>query len=167
MELGKASWDKRDCRKGKPVKEIQKILFPIDFSEKIDALLPWVATLVEKFGATLHVIFVTPDLADFTAFHAPAGNIQQFQEQALQAAKEKMAGVSKEVFKDFPKVATHVTVGSPAEKIVEFAKQEHIDLIIMGTHGRKGLERTIFGSVCDKVVRNAPCPVLTINPFQK
>jgi nucleotide-binding universal stress UspA family protein len=149
------------------VKEIQKILFPIDFSEKIDALLPWVAAMVEKFGATLHVIFVTPDLADFTAFHVPHGNIQQFQDQALKAATNKMAGISKEMLRDLPKVATHVTVGSPAEKIVEFARQEGIDLIIMGTHGRKGLERTLFGSVCDKVVRNAPCPVLTINPVPK
>ena len=130
-------------------------------------MLPWVTTLVEKFGPTLHVIFVTQDLADFTAFHVPHGNIQQFQEEALNAAKQKMAGMSKEVFKNFPKIATHVTMGSPADKIVEFAKQEKIDLIIMGTHGRKGLERTIFGSVCDKVVRNAPCPVLTINPAQK
>ena len=54
--------------------------------------------------------------------------------------------------------------GSPADKIVETAKKEGVDLIIMGTHGRKGLERAIFGSVCDKVVRNAPCPVVTINP---
>ena len=48
--------------------------------------------------------------------------------------------------------------------IIETAKKEGVDLIIMGTHGRKGLERAIFGSVCDKVVRTAPCPVLTINP---
>jgi len=57
-----------------------------------------------------------------------------------------------------------VLVGSPAEKILELAQQENIDLIIMGAHGRKGLERVFFGSVADKVVTGAPCPVLTIHP---
>jgi nucleotide-binding universal stress UspA family protein len=57
-----------------------------------------------------------------------------------------------------------VAQGAPADKIIETAKKEGVDLIIMATHGRKGIERAIFGSVCDKVVRTAPCPVLTINP---
>ena len=55
-------------------------------------------------------------------------------------------------------------MGSPAEKIVELVEKEKIDMIIMGAHGRKGLDRAIFGSVADKVVKSAPCPVLTIHP---
>ncbi|MBM4284485.1 MAG: universal stress protein [Deltaproteobacteria bacterium] len=143
---------------------MEKILFPIDFTEKIDTLLPLVTTFVEKFDATLHVIFVAQDLGDFTAFHVPHGNIKQFQGEVLQSAQQKMAGVAREMLQGFAKLKTHVCLGSPADKIVEYARSEAIDLIIMGTHGRKGLERTIFGSVCDKVVRNAPCPVLTANP---
>ncbi len=55
-------------------------------------------------------------------------------------------------------------LGSAAAKILELAKKEKIDLIIMGAHGRKGLDRAIFGSVADKVVQGAPCPVMTIHP---
>ena len=75
-----------------------------------------------------------------------------------------MAEAAKDQFKDFPKLETRVLMGSPAEKILELAKQENVDLIIMGAHGRKGLERVFFGSVADKVVTGALCPVMTIHP---
>jgi nucleotide-binding universal stress UspA family protein len=146
------------------MKKIEKILFPIDFAENFETLLPWVSTFVKSFDATLYVLFVAQDLGDFTSFHVPHGNLQQFQEEVLQAAQKKMSATAKEEFKAFPKVEARVAQGSPAEKIIETAEKEGVDLIIMGTHGRKGLERAIFGSVCDKVVRSSPCPVLTINP---
>lgn len=146
------------------MKQIQKILFPINFAENYEALLPWVTTFADKFGATLYVLYVTQDLEEFASFHVPHGNIQDFQEQALKAAQEKMGATAKEFFKHFPKLQTRVAVGKPAEKILEVANQEGVDLIIMGTHGRKGLEYTIFGSVCREVIRGASCPVLSINP---
>ena len=146
------------------MKKIEKILFPIDFAEKFETLLPWVSTFVNGFDATLYVLFVAQDLGDFSSFHAPHGNLQKFQEETLNAAEKKMSATAAEDFKAFKKVEARVTQGSQADKIIETAKQEGVDLIVMGTHGRKGLERAIFGSVCDKVVRTAPCPVLTINP---
>jgi nucleotide-binding universal stress UspA family protein len=146
------------------MKKIEKILFPIDFAENFEALFPWVSTFVNEFDATLYVLFVAQDLADVSSFHVPHGNLQQFQEEVLKAAEKKMSITAKEEFKGFKKVEARVAQGAAADKIIETAKKEGIDLIIMGTHGRKGLERAIFGSVCDKVVRMAPCPVLTVNP---
>ena len=146
------------------MKQVQKILFPIDFASHFESLVPWVSTFAEKFGATVYVLFVTQDLSNFSTFFVPHGNIQSFQEEAVSAAKKKMAGAAQEFFKGFPKLETRVDVGSPGEKIVELAKKEKIDMIIMGAHGRKGLDRAIFGSVADKVVASAPCPVLTIHP---
>lgn len=146
------------------MKKVEKILFPIDFAEKFETLLPWVSTLVNTFDATLYVLFVAQDLRDFSSFHVPHGNLQQFQAEALQAAQQKMSVTAKEAFKAFKKVEARVAQGAAADKIIETAQKEGVDLIIMGTHGRKGLERAIFGSVCDKVVRSSPCPVLTINP---
>lgn len=146
------------------MKKIDKILFPIDFSEEFETLLPWVSTFVNSFEATLYVLFVAQDLRDFSSFYVPHGNLQQFQEETLKAAQQKMSQTARETFKAFKKVEARVAQGLPADKIIETAKNEGVDLIIMGTHGRKGLERAIFGSVCDKVVRLAPCPVLTINP---
>ncbi|MCX5888224.1 MAG: universal stress protein [Deltaproteobacteria bacterium] len=146
------------------MKQIKKILFPIDFAENFDTLLPWVSTFVEKFGATLYVVFVTSDLSSYSTFYVPHGNIQSFQEEAVAAAKKRMAAVVAENFKGFSKLESHVLMGSPAEKILEFAKKENIDLIVMGAHGRKGLERVLFGSVADKVATSALCPVMTIHP---
>ena len=146
------------------MKPIEKILFPLDFAEHYDTLLPWVSTFVAKFDATLYVLFITQDLSSFSSFHVPHGNIQSFQEQAEVAANKKMAATIKEHFGQFPKLKSRVLTGDPAGKILELAKKEKIDLIIMGAHGRTGLERVFFGSVADKVVTNAPCPVLTIHP---
>jgi nucleotide-binding universal stress UspA family protein len=146
------------------MKQIRKILFPIDLAESFETLIPWVSTFTDKFGATLYVVFVTQDLSSFSAFYVPHGNIQKFQEEAVEAAKKKMSQAVKESFKGIPKLESRVLMGSPAEKILEFAEKEGMDLIILGAHGRKGLERAIFGSVADKVVQGASCPVLTIRP---
>jgi nucleotide-binding universal stress UspA family protein len=146
------------------MKTIEKILFPLDFAEHYDTLLPWVSTFVAKFDATLYVLFITQDLSSFSSFHVPHGNIQSFQEQAEAAANKKMAATVKKHFQKFPKLESQVLTGDPAAKILEVAKKEKIDLIIMGAHGRKGLDRVFFGSVADKVVTNAHCPVLTIHP---
>jgi nucleotide-binding universal stress UspA family protein len=146
------------------MKQVDKILFPIDFASHFESLVPWVKTWAEKFGATVYVLFVTQDLSNFSTFFVPHMNIENFQEEAVQAARKKMAATVQEFFSDIPKLETRVEVGSPAAKILELANKEKIDLIVMGVHGRKGIDRAIFGSVADKVVQSAPCPVLTIRP---
>lgn len=146
------------------MKQVKKILFPVDFAEPYETLLPWVSTFVEKFGATLYVVFVAQDLASFSSFYVPHGNIQSFQQEAMEAAKKRMAAAVTEHFKKFAALETRVLMGAPAEKILELVKAEKIDLIVMGAHGRKGLERVFFGSVADRVVTEASCPVVTIHP---
>jgi nucleotide-binding universal stress UspA family protein len=146
------------------MKQIKKILFPIDFTSHFESLLPWVSTFAKKFDATVYVLFVAQDLSNFSTFYVPHGNIQEFQQQAVESATKRMAAAAQEFFKDFPKLETRVESGAAAAKILDLAKKEHIDLIIMGAHGRKGLDRAIFGSVADKVVQSAPCPVMTIRP---
>ena len=146
------------------MKQVQKVLFPIDFTSPFESMVPWVSMFAEKFGATVYVLFVTQDLSNFSTFFVPHGNIQSFQEEAVASARKKMDAVVKQSFKDFPKLETRVEVGAAAEKILDLARKEQIDLIIMGVHGRKGLDRAIFGSVADKVVQSAPCPVLTVHP---
>ncbi len=146
------------------MKKVQKILFPLDFASNFEPLVPWVDTFAQKFDATVYVLFVTQDLSSFSTFYVPHGNIESFQQEALSAAQKKMEATAKDLFKNLHKLETRVEMGSPAEKILETVKKEKIDLIIMGAHGRKGLERAIFGSVADKVVQSATCPVMTIHP---
>ncbi len=144
--------------------KVHKILFPIDFAAHFETLVPWVSTFAEKFEATVYVLFVAQDLSNFTSFYVPHGNIESFQQEAVESARKKMAAVVQQSFKKFPRLETRVELGAPAAKILELADKEKIDLIIMGAHGRKGLDRAIFGSVAAKVVKGAHCPVMTIRP---
>ena len=146
------------------MKQIKKILFPIDFASNFETVVPWVETLAGKFDATVYVLFVAQDLAHFASFYVPHGNIEEFQQQALDSARKRMVAAVEEFFQKFPKLETRVELGSPAEKILAFVKKEKIDMIIMGAHGRAGLDRVIFGSVANKVVKSASCPVLTVHP---
>jgi len=108
------------------------------------------------------VVFVTEDLKSISFI--PHVSLGQLQQEALKAAEQKMAAAKQEFFKNFKKLVTRVEIGKAADKILEVAKKEGVDLIIMGTHGRRGLEAKIFGSVCMRVVRDAEVPVLTIHP---
>ena len=146
------------------MKQVKKILFPIDFAANFETLVPWVKTFADKFDATVYVLFVAQDLAHFASFYVPHGNIEEFQQQAIDSARKRMTAAVEEFFQKFPKLETRVELGSPAEKILALVKQENVDMIIMGAHGRTGLDRVIFGSVANKVVKSAPCPVLTIHP---
>jgi len=146
------------------MKQVRKILFPIDFAANFATLVPWVETFADKFDATVYVLFVAQDLSHFATFYVPHGNIEDFQQQAVDSARKRMAAAVEEFFKKFPKLETRVELGAPAEKILALVQKEKVDLIIMGAHGRKGLDRAIFGSVANKVVKSAPCPVLTIHP---
>jgi len=146
------------------MKQVQKILFPIDFASNFETLVPWVETLADKFGATVYVLFVAQDLSHFATFYVPHGNIEDFQQQAIDSARKRMTAAVEEFFKKIPKLETRVELGSPAEKILAFVQKENVDMIIMGAHGRAGLERVIFGSVANKVVKSASCPVLTVHP---
>jgi len=146
------------------MKQVKKILFPIDFAANFETLVPWVKTFADKFDATVYVLFVAQDLAHFASFYVPHGNIEEFQQQALDSARKRMVAAVEEFFQKFPKLETRVELGSPAEKILAFVKKEKVDMIIMGAHGRAGLDRVIFGSVANKVIKSASCPVLAVHP---
>jgi nucleotide-binding universal stress UspA family protein len=143
--------------------DIKKILLPVDFSEKVDELVPYALTLTHKFGADLYVMTVTTDMSSFATFYVPHGNIQNFQNEVYRSA-EKHFDALQRFFAAAPPKETLILKGDPAEQIVTTAKKEGIDLIVMGTHIRKGLEKAIFGSVSEKVMKSGVCPVLAIPP---
>lgn len=143
--------------------DIKKILFPVDFSEKVDELVPYALTLTNKFDADLYVMTVTTDMSSFATFHVPHGNIQNFQNEVYRDAQKHLHAIQR-YFAQSPPRETLIVKGDPAEQIVATAKKENIDLIVMGTHIRKGLEKAIFGSVSEKVMKSGVCPVLSIPP---
>lgn len=146
--------------------EFKKVLVPIDFSENSPRLLQTAADVGEKLGCELSVLFVVQSFEDYSGFFVPHMPISQFEEEMVQSAERKMASFLAENLHSDLKYNSEVIKGDVAEEITGYAAQNDISLIVMGTHGYKGLEKVLFGSVAEKVVKTAPCPVLTVNPYQ-
>ena len=146
--------------------KVEKILVPIDFSENSSKLVKSAVFFAEKFGAKLYVVFVMQRLDDYSGFFVPHMPIAQFEEEMTQSAEKKMNAFVSENLKGAGAHAAKVLSGDIAEEIIRYAETEGVDMIIMGTHGYKGLEKVLFGSVADKVVKTSSCPVLTINPYR-
>jgi nucleotide-binding universal stress UspA family protein len=143
---------------------LEQILVATDFSEPSEAALLYGRELAMRFGARLHVLHVAQDVyvsmsgADSYVASAPA--IQQEIEDAARRRLEEIVGANGP---GEPETITGVlTAASPAVAIVDYAKANDIDLIVMGTHGRGALAHVLMGSVAERVVRTAPCPVLTV-----
>jgi nucleotide-binding universal stress UspA family protein len=155
----------------KPVREaimiqLKTILIPTDFSECSDAAVKYGFALANAFGATVHLLNVVQDpytmpwAAD--AFAAPVGDmLTDWEAQARRRLTESVPAASA----SSAVVATRV--GSPYSEIVRYAAQHRIDLIVLGTHGRGPLGHMLLGSVAERVVRTAPCPVLTVRHPQR
>jgi universal stress protein A len=143
--------------------DIRHILAPTDFSDHSKRALSNALELAQTFGATLsllHVIEPSPYLGEFTP---PTMGTDLLGDLEWQATAE-LARVLPDAQGATIEVTRAVTIGSPPRKIVETAEAAHVDLIVMATRGRTGLSHLVMGSVAERVVRTAPCPVLTIRP---
>ncbi|MBU1155211.1 MAG: universal stress protein [Proteobacteria bacterium] len=146
--------------------QINNILYPVDFTEHHAKVLPMVKEMVEKLGANLHTLHVVEDLGHYANFFVPHPSLDKMESDLKSGAQRKMDEFVTKHFADFPSVTAEVVNGDPASEVIKYAQAHDIDLIITATHGRKGLEHAIFGSVAENVVRNSPVPVLTINPYK-
>lgn len=140
---------------------MKKLLFALDFQQTTAKLAPWVAALARQGEATVYVVAVAPDMTALSNFYPPHA---RFQEKVTCKTERKMEIFIAQHLQDLPRVERRARVGREAEKILEVARQEKVDLIIMGTFGRTGLNRLLCGSVTARVVKEAPCPVLILGP---
>jgi nucleotide-binding universal stress UspA family protein len=144
----------------------KKILFPVDLSDVSSTLCPFVLEIQSRTGAELDIIFVARVMEHYAGLHVLGNVIKDFEKELKSKGKSALDDFLKKNIKNI-KVNAEVVSGDPGEKIIQYSKEKNIDLIIMGTHGRKGIDRIRFGSVATKIVRNSFCPVMTINPYNK
>ena len=142
--------------------DIKKVLVPVDYSENSKKILEAAGYFSGKCQAKLHAVFVVQSFDDYSGFFVPHMPVAKFEEEMVQAAEEKM----RNFLAGQENIEAKVLVGDVAEEIIRHAEESNMDLIVMGTHGYKGIEKVMFGSVAEKVVRSSPCPVLTINPYK-
>ncbi len=146
------------------MKNLKQILFAIDFSECSTKAFSYGRDVAERYGAHLHLLFVARDLAYLSATDVEPVLLLKATNEIADQGRKKMASFCQENLKGFSAYTTKVVVGDAAQQILQYAKDNSVDLIVMGTHGRKGLDRILMGSVAQEVVRNAGVPVLTVKP---
>lgn len=142
--------------------KVEKILFPTDFSDGSFHALPYAVDLARHYNARLYIIHIIYDIAISGGSHIPHIAMDVIYKEVLAWAEKEMERCYIEEMREFPDVEKRVLRGIPYEEIIRFATEEKIDIIVMGTYGRSGLERVLFGSTAERVVRGAPCPVMTV-----
>jgi nucleotide-binding universal stress UspA family protein len=137
---------------------LKLILVPTDFSETSEAALRYGVALARAFKAQLHLLHVAEHRSK--AAENPIGLAE---ETTQTAAHEQLVALLSE--RDIQELQPKrvMRIGRPYNEIVRYAKEHEMDLIVMGTHGREGVAHVLIGSVAEKVVRRAPCPVLTVH----
>jgi len=142
---------------------LKNVLVATDFSEAADAALAYGRALARAFGATLHVLHVADDMYMRLGGDAYAAVLPELQEDVERQAKDRL---SRLLIDDdsmpLPTTSVVITAGATAPAIVNYAAKADIDLIVVGTHGRSAVAHLLMGSVAERVVRTARCPVLTV-----
>ena len=148
---------------------LKDILVATDFSECSGTALTYARELAHRFGARLHVLHAleVPQL-QFLGTDALSMNVQELR---VQMEADARADLDRLITPDDRRDLRAVTVirdrQTPTEAITQYAADEHIDLVVVGTHGRRGFSHLVMGSVAEKVVRSAPCPVLTVRQHER
>lgn len=145
---------------------LHEILVATDFSEPSDVALAYGRELARRFGARLTVLHVADDVAArYVSFPMPVGDFGHWQAEAESAARTRLHTLLSQEDRQVLRAKAVVLVStSPSHAIVGYARDAmpRIDVIVMGTHGRGAVAHLLMGSVAERVVRSAPCPVLTV-----
>lgn len=142
--------------------EVNKVLWPTDFSNSAEKALPYVTDLTQKYGAEIHVLYVIEDIAHHESWYGDFGktHVDKLMQWADKSAKKRLEQVCEKYLNSCPLYIKHIAVGDPAQEILKLIDKEKVDLVVMTSHGEQGNYR--FGSVTEKVLKNSPVPVTTI-----
>jgi nucleotide-binding universal stress UspA family protein len=147
-----------------PSADWKRILCPIDFSDASRAALEAAAEVAKRYGAKVALFHAYP-VPGYTfpdgSFVASSKMLDELSQQA-QRHLEEWKAIAEGLGIAQVEIAT--AIGEPAHEILAFAKAQNADLLVLGTHGRTGIQHALMGSVAERVVRRASCPVLTVRP---
>lgn len=142
--------------------DIKKILVPIDFSDYSKSALKYAVNFCKDCNAEMVLIYVVEPVIYPPDFSMGQIAIPSVNAEWDERAKQELEKLAKEQIPASVQVKTIIKTGKPFVEIIETAGELDVDLIIIATHGRSGMEHILFGSTAEKVVRKAPCPVLTL-----
>ena len=139
-----------------------RILVPTDFSEHSENALRYGCELAQRFGSELHLLYVVDNSPPLMMNQEMTFPIDDLITEHQADAERRLAKLPAAEWNLEVHIVCKVVQGRPFLDIIKYAKDHEIDLIVTGTHGRTGLSHTLLGSVAEKVLRKAPCPVLTV-----
>ena len=142
--------------------QLKRILLPSDFSELASESTKYACALAEQFNAELHMLYVHESIV--VPEYAMGIDWERLTQEAKKSAEMHLSELLDPAWAEERSVVIATAEGPPFLEIIRYAKEHEIDLIVMATHGRSGLSHMLIGSVAEKVVRKAPCPVLTVRP---
>jgi len=149
------------------MKAFKNILFPVDLSDISPKLVPYVNMMANQHKADIHLLFVVRNLEHLAGFYMASADIDRFNKDIISGVERRLEEFRSEYFRDFPDTSVKVVIGDISEEIIFYVNNKGIDLLIMGTHGRKGIDRVFFGSIAERVGKTSPVPVLLINPYRE
>lgn len=141
--------------------QIKRILVPLDFSDHAESILAWASHLAEEHGSSLilmHAYHLPVEFQQMEGAYLPA----EFWTQVKTEAEKSLEGHAAALRARGLEVEVEVVEGYPATAIEEAVTRKNADLVVIGTHGHTGLKHLLLGSVAERVVQKAPCPVLTV-----
>lgn len=146
------------------MKEMDTVIVPVDFLQNCDKLVDYSIAIAGKMSMLIHFIHVVTFPTGDILIGAPFAS--EYEGKIITAAQTQMSNLLATNIERCPGCSGEVIIGDPGDKIVETAKTKNGDLIIISTHGAKGLEKMLLGSVAEHVLKLAHCPVLVMNPFK-
>lgn len=145
------------------MENIENILVPLTVNKDSKNILDHAISIAEKFNAKIVVFHVLREpKMDLSEINYESGFLQKIKKQQEEEVKRELRSLIPEEYYEKYNLSTEMTSGQPFLEIVNKAKSLNADLIVMGTHGRSGLSHVLLGSVAEKVLRLAPCPVMII-----
>jgi nucleotide-binding universal stress UspA family protein len=144
------------------MKAIKTVLFATDFSASSYEAFAYALSFARSFEARLFLLHVISEPVDMRGFYVPHISFDSLESEIIASAKKMLSDFCLAHMKETDNYAYDVVSGVPFEKIIAVAEKEHADLIVVGTHGRGGLDHLLFGSNAEKIVRKSPVPVLTV-----
>jgi len=146
--------------------EFKRILFPVDLSESSDKMIPYVQAVAKKFDSKIYILFAARVFEYFSSIYVPYPSISRFENEVIAGAEKRLYEFVDEHFSEYANTQTVVVAGDASEEIINYIEEHHIELVIMGTHGRKGMDKILFGSVAERVLKTSPVPVMVVNPYK-
>lgn len=144
--------------------KFNKILFATDMSEISETAFEYALTLSEEFNAKLIIMHVINQSIDLYSFYVPHISFETIEHEIAIGAEKMMDKFCREKMKSYDNYEKYIVTGIPDIEILKKADLEKVDLIVIGTHGRIGVDHLLFGSTAEKVIKRAVCPVMTVRP---